>query len=519
MATTRSSPSMPVHRDSVQQERASRRATGDAVQHGVAGAANSFGSSSGVRVSSAFARILQRSPDLFEASDARSTGAIWREVVNRGLGQTPLHIAPCDLGDLLMNILPQWKTVAPRHTLELALLGDIPPVYADGEWAARAFSLLIDYAVRATPEGGAVRVSVRMEEEGVAARVRHFGATPENERLAHLLEPSAPGAHTGGSGLELPLAQVILEAQRGQLWPERPATDTGLALATWWPIRELDVPEDSTIAPSQDTESAETSASHAEATISAPAATLAVAERASSFVERERPVILIVEEDARMARYLKANLDASGFACSVARGAEDAWRAVDLDAPDAIILDGGARGMRDHSLLRELLARGACPVLVLGRAHNPLACARALDTGASDWIARPFSTEELLARVRVTLRSRSASEPPRAEAPIGALSFDVGGRSVRRNGKPVPLSRTELKLLRVLAACPGAVLSHEELLERVWGPAYHDATNFLWVYVRRLRKKIEADPSAPQYILTVPGVGYRLAHHDEVTNS
>jgi two-component system KDP operon response regulator KdpE len=244
-----------------------------------------------------------------------------------------------------------------------------------------------------------------------------------------------------------------------------------------------------------------------------------VAERASSFVERERPVILIVEEDARMARYLKANLDASGFACSVARGAEDAWRAVDLDAPDAIILDGGARGMRDHSLLRELLARGACPVLVLGRAHNPLACARALDTGASDWIARPFSTEELLARVRVTLRSRSASEPPRAEAPIGALSFDVGGRSVRRNGKPVPLSRTELKLLRVLAACPGAVLSHEELLERVWGPAYHDATNFLWVYVRRLRKKIEADPSAPQYILTVPGVGYRLAHHDEVTNS
>ena len=220
-----------------------------------------------------------------------------------------------------------------------------------------------------------------------------------------------------------------------------------------------------------------------------------------------------------MARYLKANLDASGFACSVARGAEDAWRAVDLDAPDAIILDGGARGMRDHSLLRELLARGACPVVVLGRAHNPLACARALDTGASDWIARPFSTEELLARVRVILRSRRASELPRAEAPIGALSFDAGGRSVRRNGKPVPLSRTELKLLRVLAARPGAVLSHEELLERVWGPAYHDATNFLWVYVRRLRKKIEADPSAPQYILTVPGVGYRLAHHDEVTNS
>jgi DNA-binding response OmpR family regulator len=442
-------------------------------------------------------------------------GAIWREVVNRGLGLTPLHIAPCDLGDLLMNILPQWKTIAPRHTLELALLGDIPPVYADGEWAARAFSLLIDYAVRATPEGGAVRVSVRTEEKGVAARVRHFGAEPENETLTHLLEPSASGAQTGGSGLELPLAQVILQAQRGRLWPERPAVEGGLALATWWPIRELSDLEDSASTPVQGGGQMDANSPGTGLIASSPAE----AERFPALVERERAVILIVEEDARMARYLKANLDASGFACSVARGAEDATRAVDLDAPDAIILDGGARGMRDHSLLRELLARGACPVVVLGRAHNPLACACALDAGASDWIARPFSTEELLARVRVILRSRRASEPPRAEAPIGALSFDASGRSVRRNGKPVPLSRTELKLLRVLAACPGAVLSHEELLERVWGPAYHDATNFLWVYVRRLRKKIEADPSAPQYILTVPGVGYRLAHHDEVTNS
>ena len=438
-------------------------------------------------------------------------GVIWREVVNRGLGVTPLHIAPCDLGDLLMNILPQWKTVAPRHTLELALLGDIPRVYADGEWTARAFSLLIDYAVRATPEGGPVRVSVRMEEDGVAARVRHFGATPESEKVAHLLEPFSPGYQAGGSGLELPLAQVILEAQRGRLWPEQPAVDGGLALATWWPIRELDVVDDSTVAPADDTGPAETDEPYADAP--------ARAERSPALVERERAVILIVEEDARMARYLKANLDASGFTCSVARGAEDAARAVDLDAPDAIILDGGARGMRDHSLLRELLARGACPVLVLGRAHNPLACARALDSGASEWIARPFSTEELLARVRVTLRSRGANESLRSETPIGALTFDAGGRSVRRDGKPVPLSRTELKLLRVLAARPGAVLAHEELLERVWGPAYHDATNFLWVYVRRLRKKIEADPSAPRYILTVPGVGYRLAHHDEVTNS
>jgi two-component system KDP operon response regulator KdpE len=302
-----------------------------------------------------------------------------------------------------------------------------------------------------------------------------------------------------------------MEAQCGRIWPERPVVNDGLALATWWPTHERETGEDATSASGQNAALGETGLPRVEA---APAA-----ERSPALVDRERSVVLIVEEDARMARYLKANLDASGLMCAVARGAEDAARAADLAAPDAIILDGGARGMRDHTLLRELLARGECPIIVLGRAHNPLACARALDAGASDWIARPFSSEELLARVRATLRARRANEPQRGEEPIGALSFDAGGRSVRRDGKPVPLSRTELKLLRVLAARPGAVLSHEELLERVWGPAYHDATNFLWVYVRRLRKKIEADPSAPRYILTVPGIGYRLAHHDEVTNS
>jgi two-component system KDP operon response regulator KdpE len=465
-----------------------------------------------MRVSGTFARILQRSPELFAALDTRAFSAIWREVVNRGLGVTPLHIAPIDLGDLLMNILPQWKTVAPRHTLELALLGDIPPVYADGEWAARAFALLIDYVVRATPQGGAARVSVRPEDDGVAARVRHFGATPNDDFLARLLEPSGPSA--SASGLELPLARLILEPQGGRLWAERPATGEGLSLATWWPIREVIANGSSPIA---DTAPADVEPPPAGAMATPSTEALGAVDRAP-ILERERPVLLIIEEDTRMARYLKANLDASGFTSSVARGAEDAARRVDLDAPDAIILDGGARGMRDQSLLRELLARGGCPIIVLGRAHNPLACARALDAGASDWVARPFSTEELLARVRVTLRSRRGQDALRSAATIGELTFDAGGRSVRRDGKPIPLSRTELKLLRTLAARPGVALAHAELLERVWGPAYCDATDFLWVYVRRLRKKIETDPSAPRYILTVPGIGYRLAHHDEITN-
>jgi DNA-binding response OmpR family regulator len=516
MATTHTPPSMPLREESVQQDTAPGRPIADPFTVNATSApAPRQPAAPALRVSSAFADVLLYVPALLESPGVGQIAPLLREIVQRALGVIPFQVAPFDLGDLLMNILPQWKMVAPRHTLELALPGDIPPVYADGEWAARALSLLIDYAIGATPQGGAVRVSVRPEADGVAARVRHFGVTPDQEELEHVLAPcvAVQGATSrGAKGLELSLARVILEAHGGRLWAEPPATGEGLALATWWPIHEM--------APSSPGE-AETAES-----VQRPGggADLSRAERGFSsgrapVFDRERPVTLLIEEDARMARYLKANLDAAGFATSVARGPEDAARAVDLYAPDLLIVDGGLPGMSDLTLLRDLLARGGCPVIILGRAHNPLASARALDAGASDWIARPFNTEELLARIRAVLRSRRESEFTRREVAIGDLTFDVGERSVRRDGKLIPLSKTELKLLRALAQRPGAVLSHEALLERVWGPGYHDATDFLWVYVRRLRKKIEADPSAPRYVLTVPGIGYRLAHHEEITNS
>jgi DNA-binding response OmpR family regulator len=515
---------MPFRDESVQGEATPQRPEDEIVQtDDVSPSVGSgFSSAPTMRDSSAFMAILRQSPILFETAGVGQLGELWREVVNRALGVIPLQIAPCDLGDLLMNILPRWKTVAPRHTLELALPGDVPPSYADGEWAARAFSLLIDYAIRATPQGGSVRVSVRPAEDGVVTQVRHFGVAPDDATLERILEPSggAVGGAPLGTGLELPLARLILEAHGGRLRVERPAAGEGLALGAWWPAHEPSerplLSERLLLEELSATSSAEPG--RADRVARPHGATTARAERPPA-LDRERAVILIVEEDARMARYLKANLDASGYTCAVARGPEDAARAMDLNAPDVIILDGGLAGMGNQALLQEILARAGCPVVVLGRAHSPLACARALDAGASDWIARPFNTEELLARVRATLRTRQVSESAQSEMAIGELRFDAGGRSVWRSGKLIPLSKTELRLLRALAARPGAVLSHAALLERVWGPAYHDATDFLWVYIRRLRKKIEADPSAPRYILTVPGIGYRLAHHDEITNS
>jgi two-component system KDP operon response regulator KdpE len=176
------------------------------------------------------------------------------------------------------------------------------------------------------------------------------------------------------------------------------------------------------------------------------------------------------------------------------------------------LLDGALAEAEGFTPLRRLLADAQCPIIVLARQSDPLACARALDLGASDWIARPFSAEELFARVRAALRAqRSAATTSVPAFTTGELSIDFAQRLVTVGGAAVALSKTEYKLLRTLAHHPGMVLAHDMLLERVWGPGYADAVDFVWVYIRRLRRKIEPDPARPRYILTVPGVGYQLA--------
>jgi len=138
---------------------------------------------------------------------------------------------------------------------------------------------------------------------------------------------------------------------------------------------------------------------------------------------------------------------------------------------------------------------------------------RYLDMGADDFVVKPFSIKELLARARVLLRRRSASEPTVQGEPLfatGDLLIDFAQRQVSIGDRPVQLSRTEYKLLSVLAQNAGRVMTHELLLERVWGAEYNREVDFIWVYISRLRRKIEPDPRHPRYILTVPDVGYKL---------
>jgi len=231
-------------------------------------------------------------------------------------------------------------------------------------------------------------------------------------------------------------------------------------------------------------------------------------------LNRREPVLLILEGDTRMARYLRANMAARGIQAHLCEDTDDTLACIDREEPDALLVDGRLPAIEDTTLFARLRHFTSAPILILAHSSDPRECARLLDAGAMDYIPRPFNIEELMARIRVALRSAQPREgnPARSEViQVGRLEINPAHQQVRENGRPIALSRTEYRLLRALAQHPGMVISHAQLLERVWGVGYGQETEFLWVYIRRLRRKIEPDPAHPQYILTAPGVGYQLA--------
>jgi DNA-binding response OmpR family regulator len=411
-----------------------------------------------------------------------------------------LRPAPIELGDVLMNVIPAWKPRAPHHIFELALSGQAPAIIADEDRVERVLNVLLEHAVRMSPRGGTIRVSVRPRHEEVVVSVRQQGRSVPVEQFDRLFSPCArlEGCEDVviDGGLGLTLACAIVEAHGGRIWAELPDGLPGLIVFAAWPLVPSRKPHPTAAA--------------------APAAdppALAATPSDRLPLDRARQVILIAIADAHLARYLRANLEAERFRALVMPETNELYRQIDLEEPDLVLVDAELPGIAAPEDLQRLRAHARAPVIVLASRHDPVECARALNQGASDYLARPFSIEELIARMRAALRGAPATSRQSTQEPTfmsGDLSIDFTQHAVTVEGRPIALSKTEFKLLRALAQHAGMVLSHEALLERVWGPAYQREVEFIWVYIRRLRRKIEPDPAHPRYILTVPGVGYRL---------
>lgn len=219
--------------------------------------------------------------------------------------------------------------------------------------------------------------------------------------------------------------------------------------------------------------------------------------------------ILIVDDERPIRRYLRAVLSAQGFTIQEASCGKDALMAAASEHPDLIILDLGLPDIDGVEVTRRLREWSQIPIIILSVREQENDKVSALDAGADDYLTKPFGTEELLARIRVALRrlGQSAGEPLYK---LEDLVMDLSQRIVFFRGTEVSLTPTEYDLLRVLVQNAGKVLTHSYLLRQVWGSTYEEDAHLLRVNMSNLRRKIEPDPARPHYIITEPGVGYRL---------
>src|SRR5574341_665188 len=225
------------------------------------------------------------------------------------------------------------------------------------------------------------------------------------------------------------------------------------------------------------------------------------------------PAVVLIEDEPQIRRFLRASLLSHGYRLFEGATGAEGLTAAATRQPDVIILDLGLPDMDGLDVIRRLREWTAIPIVVLSARGQERDKIAALDAGADDYVSKPFGIGELLARMRVALRhaARKHNESDEPVFSLGDLRVDLGQRKVTVGGKPVHLTPIEYRLLATLIHHAGKLLTHRQLLTEVWGPNQTEQAHYLRVYTAQLRRKLEADPARPRYLLTEPGVGYRLA--------
>jgi len=436
---------------------------------------------------------------------------VWR--LDAGVQQ--LRYSEVRLPEMLEQLVERWRKNAPRHTFIL-YMPDKPEkaqtMQCDALRVEQTINRLLNNAVIYSQVGSSI--TIRLENSASELRLsitdQGKGIAPENlERIFHrFYRVQQTEDRPFGSGLGLAAARATIEAHGGNIWAESAGIGHGATFYFTLPF-----------VPGAHLMSARQPAASSVASLDTTLSASSPSPHTGPFRTGHGPglsppwKVVVVENDPRMARYLRANLEEQRYQVHIVAHGLQFLRQLDLQEPDLILLASDAADMSGAEILQRLREFSHTPVLMLCDDGDEDEHVRYLDMGADDFVVKPFSIKELLARVRVLLRRRAASEqtaPGETLFANGDLLIDFAQRQVSVAGYPTQLSRTEYKLLSVLAHNAGRVMTHELLLERVWGAEYNREVDFIWVYISRLRRKIEADPRHPRYILTVPDVGYKL---------
>jgi two-component system KDP operon response regulator KdpE len=221
--------------------------------------------------------------------------------------------------------------------------------------------------------------------------------------------------------------------------------------------------------------------------------------------------ILVIDDEPQILRALRTILSAHHYRVTVARNGEEGLALAAAEQPDVIILDLGLPDMDGIEVCEQLRQWTQAPIIILSVRSEEGDKVRALDRGADDYLVKPFGAEELLARLRVAQRHLAKSKgEPETIISAGNLVIDLARHVVTLDGNEVKLTATEFKLLAYLASHANRVLTHQNILDHVWGPEYHDNVEYLRVFMSQLRKKLENEPKKPAHLLSEPGIGYRF---------
>ena len=403
-------------------------------------------------------------------------------------GTLPVSPEPVEVTVLVDEARSRFQSGGGRNNLQIDLPPDLPRVLADRRRVVQVLNNLLSNAARHSSELSPIRVAAVRDGVHVAFSVADYGVGVPAERLPHLfrkfsrLDGEERGREVGGSGLGLAICKGIVEAHGGRIRAESDGPGLGSRFTFTLPA----VKEAAAVRPRR--------------------------SRPRPRKEPEPTRILCVDDDPQTLRYVRDALTRAGHAPIVTGDPEEVPRLMAEQAPHLVLLDLVLPGSDGIELMQAIREIADVPVIFLSAYGQDEVVARAFDLGATDYVVKPFSPTELVARIRAALRKRAAPELAQPSQPyvLGELTVDYSQRRVTLAGRPVALTIIEYRMLVELSANAGRPLTHQHLLQRVWGPDQGENTAPVRNIVGRLRRKLGDDAGHPSYIFAEPSVGYRM---------
>jgi DNA-binding response OmpR family regulator/anti-sigma regulatory factor (Ser/Thr protein kinase) len=403
---------------------------------------------------------------------------------------------------VIQRILDSRAFADYRRQIQIKAPARLTPLEADELRLEHALSNILYNAAHFSPKGSPIAVTLEQTSGEVRLRIEDQGIGIPQDQIPRVFEPffqASNNTFQEGAGLGLYLAREIIRRHGGSIVIDsQPGSGTAVMItlptAAGAEIR-LPVPA----APLQPPVRREPSAEPQMERL------MAAGKRVS---DRQPQTIMAVEGGSKLIAHLASRLRNEGYEIIIYRSGEEALRDVNTVRLDLILLDIVLPDANSLDICERMCKRTEVPIIVLADEQSEGEKIRAFKLGADDYIASPISEDELLPRVNVILNRRRIPDRTREPLDLGSLYIDFARREVYLNNKPLELTRIEYDLLNVLATNQGQVLTHKQLLEKVWGPEYQAETQYLWVNVSRLRKKLEPTVDSPRFIHTQAGVGY-----------